>query len=224
MAIGPPGEGGTTLMSEDTQGADTPADGGEQSPERGWFHLPPISFSMVVSVVALSVSVATFYLTRLRAADIAVVPASQIVMWWNGVGGGTSFQWINSRMSLPLIFSNSGAQRSVIREIRLHTQGEAGDHYWSATGPTSAEAGGIFLPFQVDGGSTLLRTVEFRQPGSAHQVLGPGRYRAEMSVRRNLETDWEPLIRFDFEIDRSPDTRLFGQRFGYTLSRMQRLN
>lgn len=211
-------------MSEGSESGESASDPNSAPVGGSWFHLPPITFSMVVSVVALSVSIATFYLTRLRAADIAVVPASHIVMWWNGVGGGTSFQWINSRMRLPLIFANSGAKRAVVREIRLRTRGEAGDYVWIAASQPSDDRAGVLLPFQIDGGGTVLRTVEFGQPGSTHQVLGPGTYRAEVSIRRDLETTWEPIIRFEFEINRTPDTQLFGQRFSYTLSRTERLN
>lgn len=218
-------------MSDDAPASDTPAsDGADGSGHdshgggSGWWHWPSISFSMVLSVIALGISSATFYLTRVQPADIAAIPAAEIAMWWNGVGGGTNFQWIDSRLRLPLVFANDGARRLVVREVRLSTEGSDGTLHWNGARHGNGQEAEPFVPFQLDGGGTVLRTIEFVRPGSARQALRRGAYRATVAVRRDLSTEWEPLVRFRFAVERTADTRLFGIKFGYPIVDMERLN
>jgi hypothetical protein len=213
---------GTTEAADSAERADDSAAGADDSGKGGWpwFQLPSISLSVGISLTALTISIASFYLTRVRPADIGVVPGQAIVMWWNGIGGGTEFQWINSHFRLPLVFANNGAQRSVIREVRLHTKGANGTLTWPASDQGS-DGNALAIPFQIDGGGTALRTLDFSQSGREHQVLRQGEYDAELEVRTDLSFDWQPLIRFRFKIDRAPSTQIFGQRFSYPISELR---
>ena len=208
----PPDAGPSAEPASDTQASPS-----GESGVAPWL-LSKLTFSAVVSVVALSISLATFYLTRLKAPEVTVVPATHVAVRWDGRGGGTEFQWLNSKIRLELLFANEGARQTVVRALRLRSNEPESDFLWEGRYDVTGEGRDWFSPFVLGPGGTDLKRIEFTQPGEDNQALGPGNHEVTLEARRDLSDDWEPLLGFAFAIDTEITTRELGQHFGYSIT------